>query len=820
MNSLVQRLLLSLCFLFAVGCTSGSGVSESVTPNTALYDPTTSTVPLPNILATATAKDPITQFTDPSTGNVDVRPAATGLNPLESLAYIATHEVLPGSNAVAGLNAPIYIRFAGPLVPSTVNGSNIKVFQLATDTPLPTSTENSALGFTDVTAMFSFNYTAGGTEVSLFPNFPLLPATRYLYLVTDRVKDAATGGSVAGSIYFEALKSTSSLAAGAFAALEPIRADVTGTGGILLRGYQKVMDDLIASPASSVTSRSQIALLGRFITTTAGFVAQDATNPVSSIIPVESALYAFAAGTELGGLTGKSWLGAGLNVATVDAPGVTPNQFWTAASGGAITTAPASVGAVITGTIASGDISMNPVAAHNSPTTMNLGVLPGTYSPNTAVVQPFRDNTGKLTGYYYTPRAIPYVYIAPATAAPAGGYPLVIFQHGINGQKEQVIAVAQALTSAGFAVVAIDLPLHGALAVTGHTSTVWGQDFMALGFPLASRSNIQQAAFNLDRLELTVKTAAIPGFGAQGFGPLGTNAPNPAIKPKYVGISLGSIVGTYYLAGNTTLSGGAVPPYTQTSLNGDMKGLLSVPGGRIAYLLRDSVSFGPAINAGLLASGIQTGSPTYNQFFQLTQTVLDSVDPATMTTPLPNLQTADLLPSRLSGRTIMQEATSTSFDASGKPTNGDLVIPNANTRYLGNALGGRTVLGTAAAAAVAPGFDQLSYLSGRVPATFMFTISGGALAPKVATAAASPAAVGPTEGYFQFDQSDVTHGFLIDLVHSPTSLQLAQKQMVDFLLTGAVVDPTSPTAKPVPGIPSGAGISYVVQPPAVMRIGK
>jgi len=819
MNSLVQRLFLSLCFLFAVGCTSGSNVTESVSPNTALFDPTTSTVPLPNILATATAKDPVTQFTD-SSGNVGVRPAAAGMNPLESLAYIATHEVLPGSNAVAGVNAPIYIRFAAPLVPATVNGSNIKVFQLAPDSALPTSTENGALSFTDVTGMFSFDYSAGGTEVTLFPNFPLLPATRYLYLVTDRVKDAATGASVASSVYFGALKSTVSLAGGVFAALDPIWSDFTGTGGILLRGYKKVMDDLIASPASTVTSRSQIALLGRFITTTAGFVATNQAAPVTSLMPVENALYLFAAGKGLNPLpvlSGADWLGGGFNVATVDAPGVTPNAYWTRASKGLLTTAPPSVGAVFTGTISGANISMNPVEAVNSPGTMNLSVPFDKYSPNTAVVQPFRSG-GLVTGYYYTPRSIPYVYITPAAPASGNGYPLVIFQHGINGQKEQVIAVAQALTGAGFAVIAIDLPLHGALAVAGHTDpSVWGQDFMALGFPLAARSNVQQAAFNLDRLELIVKSAAlVPG---QGFSSLGSNAPDPTGKPKYVGISLGSIVGAYYLAGNATLSSGAVPPYTRASLDGDMKGLLNVPGGRIAYLLRDSVSFGPAINAGLSASGIGTGTPTYNQFFQLTQTVLDSVDPATMTTPLPNLQTADLLPSRLSGRVLVQEATSTTFDAAGKPTNGDLVIPNANTRYFGNALGGRAVLGTAAAAAVAPGFDQLSYLSGRVPATFMFTVAGGAPAPKVAAAAATPAAAGPKEGYFQFDQSDVTHGFLIDLQHSPASLQLAQKQLADFLLTGVAVDPTSATAKAAAGIPRGAGISYVPVPPPVVRIG-
>lgn len=737
------------------------------------------------------------------------------MNPLEALAYVNLYEV-GGSNAVAGVNAPIFIRFAAPLVPSTVNADNIKVFQITADNASPTATENNPLRFSEVTGMFNFSYSAGSSDLSLFPNFPLLPATRYLYLVTNRVKDAATGGSVSSSVFFEALKSTDALG-GPFAALEPIRANTSVGNNIVLSGYAKVMTDLTAAAGTTVSSRNEIAVLGRFITTAAGFVATGpAANPVSSLLPVESALRAFAAGSGLGGLPGKNW---GVNPITVTTPaGLTPGAFWASAAGG-IVAAPPSVGAVITGSFASADISMNAVVAHNN-SSINLNVPFGTYSSATSVVQPFRDpSNSKLTGYYYSDRQIPFVYLAPAGVAPAKGWPLVIFQHGINGQKEQVISVAGALTAAGFAVVAIDLPLHGALAFPGHTaSSLWGQDFIALGAPLAGRANIQQAAFNLDRLELTVATPSFGGpFAGQGFAVLGSNAPDPASKPKFVGISLGSIVGAYYLAGNSTLhQAPGQPPYTQGTLDTDMKGLLSVPGGRIAYLLRDSAAFGPSLNAGLAGKGIAVGTPAYNQFLLLTQSVIDPADPATMTTPLPNIQSADLLASRLSGRIAVQEATSTSFNAAGQPQNGDLVIPNSSTRYFGNALGGRGVLGTPAALAVAPGFNQLSYASGRIPSLFMFA---AALAPKTLSAASSAAAAGPREGCFQFDQPDVSHGFLIDPATSPASIQLAQRQMVYFVLTGLVVDPTiTSAALPKIAIVAAGGRKWELKPPAAMRI--
>jgi hypothetical protein len=827
MTRQTQRVLCCIILLLALaGCGYDSAVSQDAAPNTALFDPAGGIIPLPNILATAAAKDPITQYTDPATGEVGLRPPNTPMNPQEALAYVDRYEA-GGSGAVAGVNAPIYIRFARPLVPESVTGDNIKVFRIAADTAAPDATENQPLRFTDVTGQFSFSYPPGSSDVSLFPKFPLLPATRYLYLVSDRVRDATTGGTVSSSVYFAALKSSLPLA-GPFQPLEAIRADRTDqAGNVLFSGYKKVLDDLTAAPAqTSVSSRSQVALIGRFNTTGAQFIATDPAAPVASLVPVESALRAFAAGSGLpGGLPGKDWIGAGLNSVTVTTPaGLTPQGYWSAVLAGTGLSAvpPSSVGTVATGTFTSADISVPPTVARGS-SAMNLNLPFGRYSAASAVLQPFRDEaTRRLTGFYHSERQVPFVYIAPAGAPPAGGWPLAIYQPGINRHKEDVIALAGSLTAAGFAVVSIDLPLHGELALPGHTTgTQWGEDFIALGAPLATRTNIQQAALNLHRLELVAATPSLaPALASQGFAVLGGSAPNPLVKPKFVGMSLGAIVGAYYLAGNATLSAApGAPPYTQATLDADMKGLLNVPGGRVAYLLRDSPDFGPSIAAGLKAHGIEPGTPLYHQFFQLTQSIVDPADPATMTTPLPDLSGGTPLPSRLSGRVLMQEATSTSFDASGRPTNGDIVIPNSSTRYLGNALGGREVLGTAEARATAPGFDQLSYLSGRVPAPFMMTLAGGSPVPKVAPAAGSAAATVPREGYFQFDQPDAKHGSLIDLAGSPETSRLMQRQMVYYVLKGVAVDPTvvSP-ALPRVAVGAGGRIEYRVVPPRSMKV--
>ncbi|GFO56470.1 lysophospholipase VolA [Geomonas sp. Red276] len=770
---LVTRFLVILGFLLAIACSSEDHQqSGALSTNQALFDPTTSTVPLPNVLATAMAANPLTSYTNPLTGATGARPANTPMNPLEALAYVNLKEV-GGTNAVSGLNAPIYIRFGQPLDAASVTAATIKVFQVTGDSASPLATENNPLTFTDVSGMFTYQYAAGSTEVFLFPNFPLQPAARYLYVVTSGVKDAATGKPVMSSTYFDALKSTIPLV-GPLAALEPIRANAMSGTNIQLSGYAKVMNDLItASATTGIANRADIALMGRFITTAAGYVAPDATQP-ATVMPVESALRAFAAGTNLpGGLPGKTWVNGVTNTQTIPAA-----TYWTGA--GAPGTPPAGLASVTIGSINSADLSMDPVVVAANSGTMDLTGVTGADNPAAGVVQPYRSGAN-LVGYYHVPRTIPFIYLAPA--APNGK--LVIFQHGITGQKEQVLTVAQTLTGAGYAVVAIDLPLHGALAVPGHSNpALWGQDFMAVGAPLATRSNIQQAAFNLDRLEISLRTGALVAAGV---------AAAPPTEISYVGLSLGSIVGTYYLAGNTTLST-SVPPYTQATLNNDMKGFLSVPGGRLAYLIKESPAFSGSINAGLASVGINVGTPTYNQFFLLTQTVVDPADPASVTTPL-----ASGLPSRLSGRVVMQEAV------------GDQVIPNNSTRYLGNALGGRGVLG-AAGATVAPGFDQLAYLSGRVPAPFMYTIAGGQVVPKKQAARAVTAAGStPSEGYFQFDQTGIGHGFLIDN-STPANTALAQLQMAHYLLEGAVVDPTT-----AGGVSAGATIPVAAREIAFPR---
>jgi hypothetical protein len=230
---------------------------------------------------------------------------------------------------------------------------------------------------------------------------------------------------------------------------------------------------------------------------------------------------------------------------------------------------------------------------------------------------------------------LPVVMTVPKGTAPSAGWPVVIFQHGITRNRTDVLAIAGALAQAGFATVAIDAPLHGitdktnpfyrnqllgstgaalstnertfdldfsnnATGAPGPDGTIDGSGtyFINLSSLLTSRDNLRQA--NADLLELTqaIVSGSVSGVNLDGS------------TVEFVGQSLGSIIGTAYMA---------IEPRVHV-------GVLNVPGGGVARLLDASPAFGPQIHAGLAAAGIQQGTPTYDAFMVAAQTVVDSGD--------------------------------------------------------------------------------------------------------------------------------------------------------------------------------------------------
>jgi hypothetical protein len=217
---------------------------------------------------------------------------------------------------------------------------------------------------------------------------------------------------------------------------------------------------------------------------------------------------------------------------------------------------------------------------------------------------------------------------------PAAGWPVVIFQHGVTVNRTIMLAMADSFAQAGFAVVAIDLPLHG---VTDTTSPFYQGPGHALGNnerhfnmdnvgatgvfapdgqidngwqifnvsnPLNARDHIRQAVADMIALKRTLPSLDFP------------NVPNPdldASRIHFVGSSLGSIVSGVFLGVDTEIR-------TAT---------LQSPAGPWTSILTDpqATVFGGPIRNALSAQGLPPGTVGFDNFVRDLQTVIDPVDP-------------------------------------------------------------------------------------------------------------------------------------------------------------------------------------------------
>ncbi|MBV8783188.1 MAG: hypothetical protein JOZ67_03270 [Gammaproteobacteria bacterium] len=230
---------------------------------------------------------------------------------------------------------------------------------------------------------------------------------------------------------------------------------------------------------------------------------------------------------------------------------------------------------------------------------------------------------------------IPVLLTAPhGQVAPAGGWPVLIFQHGITQNRENIFGLADTFAASGYVVVAIDLPLHGItnpmdplyasganplyaglnLPAAGSIERTFdlatngvidgsGSHFINLKSLLTSRDNLRQGA-----ADLLVLARALPGLNLGAAGSLTATGPT-----QFLGHSLGGIVGGTFL--------GVVSPLEV------LTGTLAMPGGEVAQLLRDSPTFSVPINQGLTQLGAPPGTTSYEQFFIDAQTAVDSGDP-------------------------------------------------------------------------------------------------------------------------------------------------------------------------------------------------
>lgn len=558
----------------------GSTVTAIVT---ARFDPANGVVPFPTNL--------LFQGTTDLTINIPVADPSDSSNPRVAM------NALDGFSTVA----PWTTTFSRPLAPdSVIPDRTVRFFEVSLASPAGgvTGIERKLKAGRDwVPAL-----TGGGRTLAIVPLRPLDPLTTYMVVLTRGLTDIDGNNVTPDQTYFLA-KRTQPLVDAQGNSTEPLFDNATARA---LEPLRQLVNSQESAAATRNITRERI-VLSWTATTQSTFHVLGALRSV--VEPVESLIGFSGANTSVAGLPGIADIYVGrmdlpyyLDAPTPDNPDPTQivDTSWEATPGGYI------------------------------PPFNAFGLDPT--STNVTVYNPFP----QVKAVYPTPVLVTVPNASSGNSRPPSGWPVAIFQHGISRNRVDALAVADTLAQAGFAVVSIDLPLHGVtnraallyagnvpgpLRATERTFNVdlidnetgapgpdrnvdpSGAHFINLRNLLNSRDNLRQGAADLSVLAATIPTMDINQDGEPDFD---------GSRIHFVGLSLGAMAGIATLGVDDSI----------------IASVLNVPGGGIARLLEGSATFGPVIRAGLQqAAGLEPGTPEFEAFFVAAQTVIDSVDP-------------------------------------------------------------------------------------------------------------------------------------------------------------------------------------------------
>ncbi len=488
--------------------------------------------------------------------------------------------------------APWSTNFSVPVAAASVGPGSVKVYEVALSGP------GGGVVAVNNELTFGVDYfaAANGSSIAILPLKPLKQLTSYMAVITNGVQDADGNAATPSQTYFLS-KRTSPLVDASGNSTDPLLDNATASA---LEPLRQLTNSQEAGAASQGVDPSSIVLSW--------------TMTTQSITPV---------------------LSAAKNISAPGASALFQTPFTTAAVGGA-GIADIYVGSMASPYYLTAPSASNPIA----PLNQFWKAAPGAYvapfdafgldptSTNLTFANPIPVPTSMQN--------LPVLMTVPNAASgqtrPEAGWPIMIFQHGITRNRTDMLAVADTMASIGFAVVAIDLAMHGITDPTNpfyvapsangtertfdvdyvnNTTGAPGPDgvidssgahFINLANLLVSRDNSRQGIADLFTLTESIPFMDINGDGAGDFN---------EGSITFAGQSLGAITGTGFLA---------FGPNIQSAL-------LSAPGGGIANLLVGSPTFGPSIIGGLAAAGVEQGTTEFNLFILATQTTVDSADP-------------------------------------------------------------------------------------------------------------------------------------------------------------------------------------------------
>jgi hypothetical protein len=579
---------------------SGPTTNPDGTPTTdiitARFDPANGILPFPINLLLSGSED--------LTLNIPVADPDDFSNPQVAL------NALDGFSTVA----PWTFSFSEPVDPDTiVSGGSVRLFQVAFvfGTVAVERIVTELVPGQDYVATVARDSDPSGRTVAIVPLRPLTQITGYMAVVTNDVQDRAGNVATPSQTYFLA-KRTEPLITDGGVSTDPLLDNATAQA---LEPVRQLVNSQEAAAEAVGIPRDDIVLSW--------------TATTQSITPVLETVRSTLSATA------SQLAPTGLTTADVLPPGASPGI------------ADVFIGVVDLPYYLGVPSPQNPTAPLNT----FWEAEPGNYDPAFADLN-LDPNSTNVTVANPRPverdqQTVPVLVTVPnafsGQVRPAAGWPVVIFQHGITGNRSQALALADTMASIGYVVVSIDLPLHGitqtnpadptqplAALYVGNTpfapianertfdldlqdnqSGASGPDgqidssgtyFINLQNLLVARDNQRQAQVDLSSLALNVPFMDLDGDGIADLDGSDIN---------FVGQSLGGIVGTAFLTVEPTVN----------------NALLSVAGGGIANLLAGSETFGPVIRAGLQQAGVEPDSPDFFQFLGAAQTVVDSADP-------------------------------------------------------------------------------------------------------------------------------------------------------------------------------------------------
>jgi hypothetical protein len=526
-----------------------------------------------------------------------------------NLPLLATSPLNATLNTLDGFSTTEYFNqnFSAPIDPATIiGGLTVNVLEVVED--LATTATIGVVGGlipgVDYSVGLAPDIDAGGTTLQVRPLKPLNPSSSYLVLMTNGITDTSGTAATADSDY-AGLRD---------AALAGITLPDPTQDGLkqLIGAHLQIAGAVGMNPAAIISS--------------ANFRTQSIGNVMAA-----AAAQTVAQGAVVGPFPGAAVPGcpfAILNTLCVLPASAMPSG-----------NADIYVGQLFVDYYSDTPATGDPVTSFwtGAPFTLDPTATPTNFVHRFNPV-PVATTTLGIPLMMTVPNAAS-AWVQAIGGPPPGGWPVIVFAHGITRNRTDMLALAEPFADSGFVVIAIDHPLHGltepdplvdpsAIFFQAGSERTFDLDaidnttfapvpdglvdpsgfhaFLNLGNPLTIRDAWRQGAVDLIALTRTIGIIDVDGNGS----------PNDATdldgnRVHFVGMSLGSIIGINALTHSSDIRSAT----------------LGVPGGHILQLALDSPSFGPLVVGALAASGLTQGTSLFNNTIRDMQTAADAADP-------------------------------------------------------------------------------------------------------------------------------------------------------------------------------------------------